>query len=60
MVRIGSLWVQEGVCSIGRCRLMEFWKDEFLDGGAEKVVWVKRSDGVRRSGVELENGGREV
>ena len=59
MIGIGSLWVQEGECSIGRW-LIEFWKDEVLEGGAEKVVVVKRSDGVRRSGVELESGGREV
>ena len=56
MIRIGSLWVQEGECSIGRW-LME--KKSF-GGRAEKVVGVKRSDGVRKSGVELENGGREV
>ena len=38
MIGIGSLWVQEGECSIGRW-LMEFWKDEILEGGQRKLLW---------------------
>ena len=50
MIGIGSLWVQEGECFIGRWLMeFEFWIDEVLEGRescwGEKIGWGKEEWG---------------
>ena len=37
MIRIGSLWVQEGDREMADGK-KEFWKDEVLEGGQRKLL----------------------
>ena len=52
MIRIGSLWVQEGECSIGRWLMekknfgkMKFWREGRESCWGEKIGWGKEEWG---------------